>query len=302
LFIKHPNIVGVIFLLGQNGYAMSSPSFQIPSFKISIAAIFVAALGFSHSTAEAVIVVDDVTNTPGYRDNLNGYDAYYQVFDENKSNSGISLDTFLTTDGAGDSIEVKAWNDGDNTEAADNIYVKNTGSSDGGSSLTLAEAGALIFSPIDGDSQEWVAFYLSANQQGSSTDNFYGISKLDIYTSGLSDVEDIDTFAAADEAVRTLAYSFDADRADEGNDTGELQLFYGTGNSNWDVVLYVPLAELKEYGGSQETTYIQFVVEYTDTAGSDSWQYNVGTGLVPEPSSALLVALGGLMGLLRRRR
>ena len=84
--------------------------------------------------------------------------------------------------------------------------------------------------------------------------------------------------------------------------TGELQLFYGTGNSNWDVVLYVPLAELKEYGGSQETTYIQFVVEYTDTAGSDSWQYNVGTGLVPEPSSALLVALGGLMGLLRRRR
>ena len=134
------------------------------------------------------------------------------MFDENKSNSGISLDTFLTTDGAGDSIEVKAWNDGDNTEAADNIYVKNTGSSDGGSSLTLAEAGALIFSPIDGDSQEWVAFYLSANQQGSSTDNFYGISKLDIYTSGLSDVEDIDTFAAADEAVRTLAYSFDADR------------------------------------------------------------------------------------------
>jgi len=115
-------------------------------------------------------------------------------------------------------------------------------------------------------------------------------------------VEDIDTFAAADEAVRTLAYSFDADRTDEGNGTGELQLFYGTGNSNWDVVLYVPLAELEEYGGSQETTYIQFVVEYTDTAGSDSWQYNVGTGLVPEPSSALLVALGGLMGLLRRRR
>ena len=37
------------------------------------------------------------------------------------------------------------------------------------------------------DSQEWVAFYLSANQQGSSTDNYYGISKLDIYTSGLSE-------------------------------------------------------------------------------------------------------------------
>ncbi len=54
--------------------------------------------------------------------------------------------------------------------------------------LTLAEAGALTFSPIDGDSQEWVAFYLSANQQGSSTDNYYGISKLDIYTSGHSDV------------------------------------------------------------------------------------------------------------------
>ena len=264
--------------------------------------MFVATLGFFSSTAEAVIVVDDVTNTLGYRDNQNEYDAYYKVFDENKSNAGVSLDTFLTTDGAGDSVEVKAWNDGDITQAENNIYVKNTGSSDGGSSLTLAEAGALTFSPIDGDSQEWVAFYLSANQQGSSTENYYGISKLDIYTSGLSDVNDIDAFAAGHETVRTLAYSFDADRTDHGNGTGELQLFYGTGNSNWDVVLYVPLAKLEEYGGSQETTYIQFVVEYTDTAGFDTWSVAECDTLVPEPSSALLVSLGGLIGLLRRRR
>ncbi len=99
-----------------------------------------------------------------------------------------------------------------------------------------------------------------------------------------------------------MAYSFDADRTDEGNGTGELQLFYGTGNSNWDVVLYVPLAESQEYGGSQETTYIQFVVEYTDTAGFDTWSVAECDTLVPEPSSALLVSLGGLIGLLRRRR
>ena len=159
-------------MLGDDNNLMKIRPQKIQSLKTSIAAMIVASLGFFSSTAEAVIVVDNVSNTPGYRDNQNGYDAYYKVFDENKSNSGISLDTFLTTDGAGDSIEVKAWNDGDSTEAADNIYVKNTGNSDGGSSLTLADAGALIFSPIDGDSQEWVAFYLSANQQGSSTDDF----------------------------------------------------------------------------------------------------------------------------------
>ncbi len=51
-----------------------------------------------------------------------------------------------------------------------------------------------------------------------------------------------------------------------------------------------------------EQTYIHFYVEYTDTAGSDTWAYDRGADLIPEPSSALLVSLGGLMSLLRRRR
>ena len=47
--------------------AMTSPSLQIPSFKISIAAMFVATLGFFSSTAEAVIVVTDSDKNP-YKD------------------------------------------------------------------------------------------------------------------------------------------------------------------------------------------------------------------------------------------
>ena len=50
------------------------------------------------------------------------------------------------------------------------------------------------------------------------------------------------------------------------------------------------------------STYIQFHVEYTDTAGADTWAYDRGADVIPEPSSALLVSLGGLMSLFRRRR
>ena len=100
-----------------------------------------------------------------------------------------------------------------------------------------------------------------------------------------------------------LAYKFDSLRTDTGNGTGQLQLFYGSGNSNWDVVLYVPLTAFILVNNDYEQTYIQFVVDtYTDTAGFDTWQYDANTTLIPEPSSSLLISLGAILGLLRRRR
>ncbi|MGB1874137.1 MAG: PEP-CTERM sorting domain-containing protein, partial [Akkermansiaceae bacterium] len=53
-----------------------------------------------------------------------------------------------------------------------------------------------------------------------------------------------------------------------------------------------------------QQTYVHLVLDtYTDTAGFDVWQYDSNnTTLIPEPSSALLVSLGGLFSLLRRRR
>jgi hypothetical protein len=100
-----------------------------------------------------------------------------------------------------------------------------------------------------------------------------------------------------------LAYEFDSSRTDEGNGTGQLQLFYGSGNSNWDVVLYVPLTAFTLVNNDYQQTYIQFVVDtYTDTAGFDTWQYDANTTLIPEPSGSLLISLGGILGLFSRRR
>ena len=86
--------------------------------------------------------------------------------------------------------------------------------------------------------------------------------------------------------------------------TGELQLFYGTGNSNWDVALYVPYSRTSRVWWLSAGDHLHSVCRRhtTDTAGFDTWSVAECGTLVPEPSSALLVSLGGLIGLLRRRR
>ena len=254
-----------------------------------MASLTVALLALSQASLEAVIVVNG-TN-PEYRDNLNGYDAYYTLYDVNKSSANFSAQAFLTTDASGSSANITAYNHGNTENNTDNqdasVY----------SSFTLAQAGAFTYNPNVGDENNFVAFYLSSNQQGNSSSNFYGLDGLEIYTSANATVSSITEARAG-----TLAYKFESS-PDTGNGTGQLQLFYGSGNSNWDVVLYVPLTAFILVNNDYEQTYIQFVVDtYTDTAGRDSWQYDANTTLIPEPSSSLLVSLGAILGLLRRRR
>ena len=254
-----------------------------------MASLIVALLALSQASLEAVIVVNG-TN-PEYRDNLNGFDAYYTLYDVNKSSANFSAQAFLTTDASGSSADITAYNHGNTENNTDNqdasVY----------SSFTLAQAGAFTYNPNVGDENNFVAFYLSSNQQGNSSSNFYGLDGLEIYTSANATVSSITEARAG-----TLAYKFESS-PDTGNGTGQLQLFYGSGNSNWDVVLYVPLTAFILVNNDYEQTYIQFIVDtYTDTAGFDTWQYDANTTLIPEPSSSLLISLGGLMGLLRRRR
>ena len=251
----------------------------------TIAGIFCFVL--CQSPASAVINVN--VSNPEYRDNQNGYDAFYFLYDVNKSSANFSAESFLTTDGSGSSIDITAYNDGQTTANTDNSYASVH------RSFTLAEAGSLSYDDGSG-SKDYAAFYLSANQQGNSTNNFYGLNGLEIYTSANATVGSI-----AEAREGNLAYQFDSTRTDEGNGTGQLQLFYGQGNSNWDVVLYIPLEQFTLENNDAQQTYVQFVVDtYTDTAGFDSWQFDAN--LVPEPSSSLLIALGGLMSLTRRRR
>ena len=254
-----------------------------------MASLTVALLALSQASLEAVIVVNG-TN-PEYRDNLNGFDAYYTLYDVNKSSANFSAQAFLTTDASGSSADITAYNHGNTENNTDNqdasVY----------SSFTLAQAGAFTYNPNVGDENNFVAFYLSSNQQGNSSSNFYGLNGLEIYTSANATVSSITEARAG-----TLAYKFESS-PDTGNGTGQLQLFYGSGNSNWDVVLYVPLTAFILVNNDYEQTYIQFVVDtYTDTAGFDTWQYDANTTLIPEPSSSLLISLGAILGLLRRRR
>lgn len=279
LFIKHLNIVGVVFLLGHYDVAMTSPSLQIPSFKISIAAMFVATLGFFSSTAEAVIVVTDSDKNP-YKDEAHatsgGAFTYYQTVDTKEKKGDVFLSTQATGQDTGGTTSITGYNDSSSEYAKDFT------------SLTLEDAGTLVY-----EGQTSVAFYLDINQTGTGSEQpYYEIHALEIYTSASAEF-DYKNDAAAHTGVSTV-YKFDG--------VLRLQPDNTKGTSNWDAALYVPYENFKNGDLSAAQTYIHFVVTYEDNAGFDTWSVAECDTLVPEPSSALLVSLGGLIGLLRRRR
>jgi hypothetical protein len=275
-------------------------SFLIPisSFKVSMASLIVALLALSQTSLEAVIIVDDdPDNYQVYHDNPDSdhNQAYFAYYNEKKSGDDNVSGTFLETTSSGNNEKVSAYNDGDGTAYTPN---DNNSYTTLGEPLTLADAGIITYK-----SQQVVAFYLDANQSGKDNgelgNNYYDVSKLQIWFSQSETVS-----APGGGTNAESAYSFDVE--DNGGNT--LRLFYGNGAANWDIALYVPASQ---FGITPDTnlsdidlsnTYIQFHVVYTDTAGADTWAYDRGADIIPEPSSVLLVSLGGLMSLFRRRR
>lgn len=244
----------------------------------------------------ATIVVDE--------NNLEYYDAdeesYFFYYDLKKSQDPHVLGEFLETTSSSGYTVVSAYNDGDgvaNTPSSDNSYTTV------GDSLTLAQAGSLIY-----EGTSYIGFYLDANQSGTDDgalgNNYYDVNKLEIYTSANATVNAYDNGGSDDVVDGNLAYSFDKSVDNSGD---SLRLFYGTGTANWDIVLYVPtdkftLIDTDPNVADIEETYIQFYVEYHDTAGADSWGYDRGADIIPEPSSILLISLGPILGMIRRRR
>ena len=261
----------------------------------------VALLALSQTSLEAVIIVDnDPDNDPDtykvYHDNPDpesNNQAYFAYYNQKKSGDDNVSGTFLETTSSGSNVEVSAYNDGDGMANTPDDYNRYTTL---GEPLTLADAGIITY-----DGTRVVAFYLDANQSGKDDDvlgnNYYDVTKLQIYFSQSKTVE-----APNGGTKATLAYSF---TATEG--ANALRLFYGNGAANWDIALYVPATQFETFKDHTpvddlSNTYIQFHVEYTDTAGADTWGYDRGADVIPEPSSALLVSLGGLITLFRRRR
>ena len=222
--------------------------------------------------------------------------AYFAYYNQKKSGDDNVSGTFLETTSSGSNVEVSAYNDGDGmANTPDNNRYTTLGEP-----LTLADAGIITYA-----STRVVAFYLDANQSGKDDgvlgNNYYDVTKLQIW---YSDSETVDGSQWSAKSY-TSAYSF---TATEG--ANALRLFYGNGAANWDIALYVPATQFGTFTPDHYTclrlilssTYIQFHVEYTDTGGADTWGYDRGADVIPEPSSALLVSLGGLMSLFRRRR
>jgi len=277
---------------------------KIQSIKTSIAAMIVASLGFFSSTAEAVITLGNDTA------DLNPYEdtsfPNISVWYDTGSLGTITTDPFLGTQRdntePGGATIITSYN----AEGSENL--KGTGEnglvgSGGYKPLTLADAGTLVY-PANGENH--VAFYLDVNQTGGGTSGqSYDIYALEIYTSASATFSY--TNGVATGTNEEVVYKFSS------KDSGVLRLTPDSdntqGTSNWDVALYVPYDKFTQKDGAdtdQETsageTYIHFVIQYEDRSGEDTWSVSTAGPLVPEPSSALLISLGGLIGLLRRRR
>lgn len=248
----------------------------------------------------AAMIVDETNDV--YYDSSN--ESYFAYYDQNRSQDTSVQGTFLETSSSGSNTLISGYNDGDGTDGTpvgDNIYT------DIGESLTLAQAGTIYYKNDDYKTEGYyVAFYLEANQKGTDDDtpgnNYYDITKLQIQTSSSPTISSYNP-DDYDENSANMAYYYNS--TDPDNET--IRLYYGAGNSNWDIVLYVPedrfvLTDSDSNIPDAEETYIQFYVEYHNTAGADYWGYDRGADIIPEPSSTLLVSLGAMIGLLRRRR
>ncbi len=291
LFIKDPNIVGRAVMLGDDNNLMKIRPQKIQSLKTSIAAMIVASLGFFSSTAEAVITLDGSDVSDPYHDTVySNPGTWYDA-----TNPDITaLDPFLQTKRDSDG---SALITGYNADGSSNLGPGNADGlgANGYKELTLAEAGTLSYKD-----QTSVAFYLDVNQTGDGSEQpYYEIHALEIYTSASA------TFSYADNVATGTnvedVYKFSKDD----NNQGVLRLTPDNtqGTSNWDVAMYVPLVNFERDDNlTAAETYIHFVITYDDNSGSDVWSVSTAGPQVPEPSSVLLISLGGLMGLLRRRR
>lgn len=267
----------------------------LQSINISLISLIAAGAVLTQASSLHAAIIVNETNDVYYDISNESYFAYY---DKNRSQDTSVQGTFLETSSSGSNTLISGYNDGDGTDGtpvSDNSYT------DIGESLTLAQAGSITY-----EGESYVAFYLEANQKGTDDgtpgNNYYDITKLQIQTSSSPTIASYnpDDF---NESSPNMAYYYNS--SDPDNET--IRLYYGAGNSNWDVVLYVPedsfvLTNSDPNTPDAEETYIQFYVEYHNTAGADYWGYDRGADIIPEPSSTLLVSLGAMIGLLRRRR
>lgn len=155
--------------------------------------------------------------------------------------------------------------------------------------IDVAETLGLNQVPLVGDHR---VFVFDANQQMS--DPLIFITTLEIYTSGSATVG-----SAAEARSGNLVYDLDGGGTDR-----SIEITGSTGTSRWNLALYVPDAWFVTEPGGEAATYVQFYSEHlNDNDGFDHWGVDMGLvfPVVPEPAAILLVSLG-MVGVLRRRR
>jgi len=161
------------------------------------------------------------------------------------------------------------------------------------------------FTVVDG----YYVLLLDINESGNV--GTMDLKTLDVY---LTDSAGGGAFSYADWSAASpnfsLTGSVDPDYPDNGTNPPLYTLTDYSGTSRWDLAIMIPDSDVSGEGlGTDTSKYVHVYAEFEDDSGggnADKFGYSSALGNlppeIPEPSSSLLVSLGGLLGLLRRRR
>ncbi len=286
---------------------------QIPCFQASpktSAAAIIASSMLAITSAQGVSILDinDGSYEFGGTTSVGSYDTYFEGFYKNSvSVTGSGEQRFLKI-GENITPNIAGFQAGWNSTTQSNGQVTATGTINDVNNevheydnMIQAENGPNVDYTLDLNDVpvlEANNSYVFLFDPNEASNDAIDIIALQIY------ISDTANYSSYTDITANAVKIYDLDLAGNGDQTVRVNTT-STGSNYWDMGLYIPVEAFASATDENWTnTYVHFYVEYENAeAGNDEWGVDAGAAdIIPEPSSVLLLSLGALASLVRRRR
>ncbi len=237
------------------------------------ASVFVVSFGVSVHPARAVMY--DLTGV-GSAWTING--AVFQQFSDGGGGSG-NIDAFVR-------IQATGIEQGYNTDYRPVQFNEDTSATFNHSQL-LSE----IPTVTDGGIPHR-EFLLDIDQSAQ----YLSLDKVEVYLEATGNI------GLYPDHFTTLIYELDADE----DNWVKLDYRINAGSGAGDMLMYIPDSLFQDgsggYLGDYVYVYSMFGVNFPADNGFEEWAHGIGGPVIPEPTTVLLLGLGALFGLSKKRR
>lgn len=237
--------------------------------------VFVCMLSAAVRLPSAHALMYDLT-TPGSSWTIN--DALFQQFSDGAGGSG-NIDAFVR-------VQATGVEQGYNTDYRP-VQFNEDNSATFNHSLLLSDVPILA-----DDGTDYREFLLDIDQSSQ----FISLDKVEIYLEATADI------GLYPNNFTTLVYDLDADQ----DNWVKLDYSINAGSGAGDMLLYVPdslfMDEFGVYLNDYVYLYSMFGVNISANNGFEEWARGIGGPVIPEPATLLVLGLGSLAVLGRKRR